>query len=316
MNELSQKQPEGGLLYSDLWADFLRAEGKDVVSGKDFFAVKQTVPLFGDYFYTPRFAPKDEIQWKALIASGKEHAIPWIRIDVSTQAQLTQIERSAEGSSVQLQKAPHNMQPKENLIIDITASEEELLAQMKGKTRYNTRLAKKKDVAIHYVTKSDEDFQQVFDLFFTMVNETATRKDVQFHPKEHYQKMFDILPENAIALFAAEHGGGVFIAANIITFYNGTATYLHGATADTHRNLMAPFALQWSAIRTAKDRGCTYYDLGGVFPESEDSGKAGITRFKKGFAPKEEFTKSEGSYDIVLSPVKYRSYRLLQKMKG
>lgn len=313
MNKCDKKQPEGGLLHSDLWAAFLRAEGKEVVSGNDFFAVKQSVPLFGDYLYTPRFAPNNEQEIKELLALGKENNVPWIRIDVATERQLQQLEHV---EYLQLRQAPHNMQPKENLIIDITVSEEEILAQMKSKTRYNTRLAKKKDVAIHYVTKSDEDFQQVFDLFFAMVEQTATRKGVQFHPKEHYQKMFDALPEESIALFAAEHGGGVFIAANIVTFYNGTATYLHGATADTHRNLMAPFALQWSAIRTAKEKGCSYYDLGGVFPESEDAGKAGITRFKKGFAPKEEFTTSQGSYDLILCPVKYKSYRLLQKMNG
>lgn len=312
MSEENNKQPEGGLLHSDHWATFLRAEGRDVIDSGHFFAVKQTVPLFGEYLYSPRFAPNNEQEIKELLAIGKEYNVPWIRVDVATEKQLQQLEHVEH---LQLHQAPHNMQPKENLIIDITVSEEELLVQMKSKTRYNVRLAKKKDVAIHYVTKSDEDFQQIFDLFFTMVEETAKRKGVHFHPKEHYQKMFDVLPEDAIALFAAEYGGGVFIAANIVTFYNGTATYLHGATADVHRNLMAPFALQWSAIKAAKQKGCKYYDLGGVFPDSEDAGKAGITRFKRGFTLKEEPITSQGSYDIILSPVKYKSYRLLQKLR-
>jgi lipid II:glycine glycyltransferase (peptidoglycan interpeptide bridge formation enzyme) len=78
---------------------------------------------------------------------------------------------------------------------------------------------------------------------------------------------------------------------------------------------MAPFLLQWQAILDAKKRGIKYYDFGGVFTESDDVGKRGITRFKFGFSPKTKPFQTAGSYDIVLNKPKYWMYKILQKIK-
>ncbi len=299
------KQPEGGLLQSKEWANALRAENKNIIEIHDndnvFFGVEQILAIVGKYIYFPRCYQITE----NLIQKFLQLNYGWIRIDVYNKQELNML--IASGKKVV--KAPHNTQPKENLIIDITKSEEELLAQMKGKTRYNIRLAKKKGVKIFHTRE-----KKYIDIFCDLVEATANRKGITFHSREHYQKMFDNISSDVLQLYVAQYDDKI-IAINIVSFYGGVATYLHGATSDEHRNTMAPFLLQWQAIKDAKAKEYHWYDFGGVFSKSNDNGKKGITRFKRGFAPHVDFFLTQGSYDIIFSRKKYYLYRFLQKWK-
>ncbi len=315
MNKQNIKQPEGGLLQSKNWADFLRAEKKEVVEiGEEekLFGVANKLPVAGEYLYIPRLTFQNnsnpektlrEIEKKVL-----EKKFGWLRTDLLNKNDLKRVK---ENLNYKVIKAPHDMQPKDHFIIDVSfLGEEELLKNMKSKTRYNIRLAEKKGVKIF----ASRDKNHLRD-FFNLVNKTAKRKNVNFHDFKHYEKMFDELPEDCIELYLAEYEGKIIVA-NIATFYNGVATYLHGGMDGEYRKLMAPFLLQWRMIRDAKEEGCVWYDFGGVFPDSDDSGKSGITRFKMSFSPKMEVFETMGTYDVVFSPVKYWIYKFLQRVKG
>ena len=300
--------PEGGLLQSKYWMDVLRAEGKDVwrvkgVSG-DVFCVNYKLPLVGRYGYCSRAYNLEKKDFEQIIKQAEDKKLSWVRFDLLDKKLVNELNKKYS-----VQKAPHNMQPKQNFIVDIDLPEEELLARMKSKTRYNIRLAKRKGVEI-LVTRE----QKYIDKFIELVGQTAKRKGVAFHEREHYQRMFDKIPDDVLQLYVAEYEGEV-IATNIVSFYGGVATYLHGATSDKYRNVMAPFLLQWQAILDAKERGLKYYDFGGIFLGSQDRGKQGITRFKIGFSPKTKPFQTAGSYDVVLNRLKYWMYRLLQRAK-
>ena len=309
------KQPEGGLLQSQVWADFLRAKKSGVVeiefNKNKFFGVVQKLPLVGKYLYIPRltFQNKENTSEaiQKIFKAIEEKKFGWVRMDLLSKKDLRSVKKYSKQKVV---KAPRDMQPKDHLIIDISVGEEELLKQMKSKARYNIRLAERKGVKI-FTSRKKEDLKKFFDL----VNKTAQRKNVSFHSFSHYQKMFETLSEDYIKLYLAEYEGKI-IAANIVTFYDGVATYLHGGLDGEYRKLMAPFLLQWKIIQDARQNDCQWYDLGGVFLNSKDDGKAGITRFKQGFSPKTEIFETMGSYDVVLCPVKYWAYCGLQKAKG
>jgi lipid II:glycine glycyltransferase (peptidoglycan interpeptide bridge formation enzyme) len=203
------------------------------------------------------------------------------------------------------------MQPKEILMMDITPSEEELLSQMKSKTRYNIRLAEKKGVVVKQ-TREPEDIE----VFLKIMQETALRKDVHFHPKEYFQAFLDFFSEDVCTLFVAVYEGKI-LAGSLVAFYEGTAYYLHGGSRDAGREVMAPHLLQWEQIREAKRRGCTKYDLGGVAIQTAPKGKdwSGITRFKRGFAPHIDPLVFPGTYDFVLHNLRYKLYSTLQKIR-
>ena len=304
-----KKRPEGGLLQSKEWAQLLSAEGKKVVNIFDRKTVKYGVlhklPIVGRYMYVPRTCNFNKLLIDDLFDKIHNNYCGWVRVDICDEKLLDIF--CAKG--VKCVKAPHNMQPKCNLIIDITKDEEELLKQMKSKTRYNIRLAQKKGVTVFCT--SDKKY---IDIFCDLVEETAHRKDLVFHSRKHYHEIFNNIPDDIIQLYIAQYNNKI-IATNIISFYGGVATYLHGATSDKYRNVMAPFLLQWQAIKDAKKRGCQWYDFGGVFPDSNNMGKKGITRFKIGFSPKTEYFITEGSYDIIISNIKYKLYTFLQKIK-
>jgi lipid II:glycine glycyltransferase (peptidoglycan interpeptide bridge formation enzyme) len=111
-----------------------------------------------------------------------------------------------------------------------------------------------------------------------------------------------------IKLFLAKHDGKV-IAGNIVAFFGDTVTYMHGASSNEFRNLMAPYALQWHCIKLAKQSGYKYYDFYGI----SDDKWPGVTRFKRGFGGKE--LEYPGTWDAVFDGVKYKIYGLLRKIR-
>jgi len=316
-NFIQSNSPDGGFLQSEHWRKFQESVGKKtfLISGDDIYAsiITHRLPIVGNYFYIPRgpVAKIFNFQFSIfnqflndLISKAEKHNAGWIRIEPNSEEELDLIRKNLSGR-LKIKKSSVDMQPREILMLDISGGEEEILAEMKQKTRYNIRLAEKKGVKI-FVSRD----QEYIDDFIRLVGITAERDKITPHPGGYYRKMFENIPGDILKLYVAEYGGKI-IAANIVLFFGGTATYMHGASANAHREVMAPYLLQWHQIQDAKKAGCERYDFGGV-----DKNKwPGITKFKTGFVPNVDPVKFLGSYDIILKPGKYNLYRALQKIK-
>lgn len=313
-------------LQSPEWARFQEMNGREVVRTESgVYGFVHTLPIVGAYLYLPRF-PGGNISdaqsiLKDLVSLAQQKKFGWIRVEPETEEILHVCERVisswGENEQVRLVKAPHDMQPRETFVMDISKSEEELLVQMKAKTRYNVRLAEKKGVRI-FMTRE----KKYRDIFLTLIEATAKRQNILPHPKSYYEKMIDAFSEEKLTLFVAEYEG-VVLAANFVLFAGDTATYLHGGTSDAHREVMAPVLLQWEQMREAKRRGCHWYDFGGVSVSAEINNHQskiaaweGITRFKLGFSPDTVPMTFPGCYDMVVDQKRYELYshlRFLQK---
>jgi peptidoglycan pentaglycine glycine transferase (the first glycine) len=203
------------------------------------------------------------------------------------------------------------VQPRRTLIVDIATDEARILAQMKSKTRYNIRLAARKGVTARQGTTAD------IEIFNDLMTVTGERNSFGVRSPGYYRMAFDLFePASLVGLFLAEYRGEPL--AGLMAFVLGdTAWYFFGASSATHRNLMAPYAVQWAAIRWAKTKGCTVYDLWGVPDEAEETlesqftqrqdGLWGVYRFKRGFGG--QLTRSVGAWDRVYSTLRYRLYR-------
>ncbi len=199
-----------------------------------------------------------------------------------------------------------NIQPQKSLLLDLRKREEEILALMHQKTRYNIRLAFKKGVKIRKGGLDD------FPAWWEIMKKTGDRDKFRLHDREHYKKMIEFFKENPgdleLKFYLAEYKGEI-IAGNIVSFFGDTATYLHGASSHQYRKLMAPYALQWQAIREAKEKGCVFYDFYGIDEEKWP----GITRFKKGFGGEE--VDRGGTRDFIFNRTWYNIYKILREIR-
>jgi lipid II:glycine glycyltransferase (peptidoglycan interpeptide bridge formation enzyme) len=313
---------DGGLLQSDEWAALQTASKRTARAfrgeGFEGSAFQHTLPFFGNYLFIPRGPVIDpdvfysEALKKELVRVANSTGSHWLRVEPQTAECLEQLRQAFGETSVVL--APHDINPRETLVVSLAGDISDWLGRMKSKTRYNVRLAEKHGVTIRF-SRASEDLEAFIDLIYA----TTNRKAIMPHPKFYYRNFLSQLPEEMCTVAIAEYNG-TSVAAALLVFFGGTAYYLHGGSSDHHRELMAPFLLHFQCMGEAKRRGALRYDFGGVRVHTKngvgDTGWDGITRFKQGFDPKAETLVFPGTYDIVLSPVRYACYRQSHRLQG
>ena len=202
------------------------------------------------------------------------------------------------------------IQFRNTVLIDLSPSEDELLAGMKQKTRYNVRLAQKKGVTVRAVTRED------LSKLYRMYAETSVRDGFLIREEGYYQtvwRTFDNLSAVAHspsipfheALIAEVNGEPV--GAVSMFYFAGQAIYLFGMSREEHREKMPNYLLQWEAIRRAKALGCKIYNLWGapnVFNESDDLWN--VFRFKEGLGG--HVMRTIGAWDFTPNPMLYKMY--------
>ncbi|MCF7844620.1 MAG: aminoacyltransferase [Kiritimatiellales bacterium] len=195
--------------------------------------------------------------------------------------------------------------PAATRIIDLTKSEEEILAQMKPKGRYNIRVAQKHGVTI-------EESRDI-DAFYELVSETTKRDKFTGHSKNHYQKFLDAL-DGSFLLFARIGQNKKPIAGLLGVFWGETGTYYYGASSASYRAVMAPYVLQWESMRLSKARGCTKYDFFGIAPIDAPNSHPwkGVSAFKEKFGG--EVIEYPEEKVVVLKPVSNSLLKLKRKI--
>lgn len=171
------------------------------------------------------------------------------------------------------------VEPRSTLCVDLRLSEDEILAGMKPKGRYNVRLAQR-----HGVTVVEDASEQGIADFLDIYHATASRQGMKPKPDSYFRTMLSVLsPVGRGTIYFAEHRG-VRLAAVLIVTFGSTATYFFGGSRNEHREVMAPYLLHFEAMRKAKAAGCSWYDFWGVAPDDNpDHPWADFSVFKRKF---------------------------------
>ena len=223
---------------------------------------------------------------------------------------------------LKLKKNAVDIQPPDTTVLDLTQSEDDILANMHSKWRYNIRLSEKKGVVIHKYDGSVLNLSEKIDTFYRLTQETILRDGNSCHSKEYY---LDLLKSSAqyladgkdvplVNLYIAEHENDE-IGAIITLFSKDEAVYLYGASSNLKRNLMPNYLLQWTAIKDAKNYGSKTYDFYGISPEEKNQNHPmhGLYMFKTNFGGK--IIHRTGSWNIPLKNI-YLLFSTAEKIRA
>ena len=194
---------------------------------------------------------------------------------------------------------------------DLRHSDDQLLAAMKQKWRYNIRLAEKRGVRIRTATDGD------MPMLYAMYAETGQRDGFIIREQEYYLDAWRAM--GATALIAEHDSAAKPLAALVLFRFAERAWYFYGMSRDEGREHMPNYLLQWAAMRWARDNGCSIYDWWGA-PEqlNEQDPMWGVYRFKEGFGA--ALVEGLGAWDYAPLPWLYKLYErwmpaLIRKMR-
>jgi len=292
------------------WQDILTKEGQQteriaVMSDGKIAAVAtvfyQSLPLGQRYAFCPMgpiIHPKEDSSeiFSALKKYFREQNCTFFRVENQTQ--------NPEKFWAEKIKKTRDLNPQTTLILNLAQTTDELLKQMRPKTRYNIRLAQKHGLTIKTEKNPDE--------FLNLLKKTGHRDGFRLHKSEHYKNILKSSLAHQITVYLR----GTPLASGIFVGFDDTFTYLFGASDYGYRNYMAPYLMQWTAIKTGQAYNYRYYDFFGIAPEGAPKNHqyAGVTRFKKGFGGR--VVSGSGTYDLIIEPKKYFFYSALRKLKS
>lgn len=235
-------------------------------------------PVIAPEHWTPAFP----VFSKELERIGHEHHVDFLRSSpfIADSQEHQQLYMNAGWK-----RAPIHMLAEHIWWLDITVTEDELLAGMRKTMRNLVRRAERDGVTMR-TGRNEADV----DTFISIHKDTVSRhgfvpyKDAYFHAQVR-----SFAAKDQVEVFIAEYDGKA-ISAAIVMYYGDLASYHHGASLSEYRKIPASYLVQWTAILEAKKRGCTRYNFWGIAPEGQDDMNvkrphpfAGVTAFKRGF---------------------------------
>lgn len=279
-------------------------DGKDLknVYQITFHPIPKTPYKIG---YLPRSNWPTDTVLEYIYAYGQKHNVIFFKLEPYVSFNQFEI----RNSKFEIKKSPHPLFPEWTMTLDLRPTKEELLKNLKSKTRYNIRLAQKKGVSIKEMS-TDEGFRIFSKLYF----ETTERQKYYGHTISYHQTIWNHLKKDIAHILVAFYEDTPLAAYELFKFHD-TFYYPYGGSSDQYRNLMGANLLMWEAILLGKRLGATKFDMWGSLPPDykQDDPWAGFTRFKEGYNA--HFTQFLPSHDLIVNSFQYKIYNGLYKLR-
>jgi lipid II:glycine glycyltransferase (peptidoglycan interpeptide bridge formation enzyme) len=310
-------------LQSYEWGEFREKEGIRVIRRGFFDGDKLTSGFQLTIHKIPRtnftigYLPKGEMPNKELITQlqqiGKEENCIFIQLEPNIIK--TETNPNLLTTNYQLRKAAHPLFTKYTFVLDLTKSEDELLAAMHPKGRYNIKVAKK-----HNVEVKEDNSEKAFEHYWRLTEETTTRQKFYAHTKHYHELQWHTFSHDTDTnkltshLFTAQYENKTLTALLFFVFHD-TIYYPYGASSNENRNVMHSNLAMWEGIRFGKKLGLTKFDMWGALGQEPDPKDSwfGFHDFKRKFGP--DHVEFIGSYDLVINPIIYQAYKVADKLR-
>ncbi len=165
--------------------------------------------------------------------------------------------RDAEGASGFVRGAGRWCCPGRTVVVPLL-DDEALLRRMRKKTRQQVRRPERRGVTVEQLTPDAAGLMTLYAL----LQDTARRTEFSIEPLSYYEGFVRHLADEAILLFARTEGG--VAAGLLITCFGHEAISHFGGSSSELRVPGATACLYFEAMRLARARGCTRFDLWGV----------------------------------------------------
>jgi lipid II:glycine glycyltransferase (peptidoglycan interpeptide bridge formation enzyme) len=308
-----QKHPEGSLWQSSQWATYQRSLGRET----RFYLLREANQILASALVIVDSTTGGFSTWdiprgplsRDMGQGATEMLLQRITDDAKNDrciALFCSPKKPLVPCPLSLVPSSRLEQPSQTRIIDLTQSEEEILAGMKQKGRYNIAVAKRHGVTVEQ--------SRDISAFGKIMKETAARDGFTPAGATRYAKFLECVPGSFLLLAYTSNKP---IAGLLGVVWNKQGIYYYGASSYVHRALMAPFSLQWEAMRFCKAQGCSSYDLFGIAPADKATTHhpwTGITRFKENFGG--EVSTYPPEQMIVLKPWAYWALRVKRRIFG
>ncbi len=310
------KHPESNFLQSPSWAETNKLIGHKIVV-KVF--EKNTVCLMiikdarrGRFLEIPG-GPLIDWSNKKLVQEifteikkiAKENHCVFVRF----RPQLPDTQKNRDIlKNINAKPALMHLHAQNTVILDLTVSEDELLAKMRRQTRYEVRRSEKMGIVVE-----ENNSDTMLTKFHAVQTSTAERQ--HFIPPT---KKTLIAEKTAFGddfkLYIAKTPENKPIAYGLILKDVHEAAYFEAASTELNHKFPGAYALLWKAIREAKQSGCKRFNLWGIAPPNSPNHRyAGVTTFKTGFGG--EVVNFIPAHDIVINRPKYLFNTIIETVR-
>jgi peptidoglycan pentaglycine glycine transferase (the first glycine) len=236
----------------------------------------------GNYYLIPH-GPivKNDADYKEVIEMAREYCAQHANINNSVALRIAPlvVQDSLHDnifSSLNFRPAPMHVHAELTWVVDISKSEDEIVAGMRKTTRHAIKKAEKDGVEVDIISDSS-----ALERFWPLYEQTTSRHGFVAFTKKLIALQAAIFGDTNM-FFAIAKYNGKDVAGAMLMQYGDTVFYYHGASVKT--TVPAAQLLQWRAMQEAKKRGMKRYNFWGIARDDEPNHPfAGITIFKKGF---------------------------------
>lgn len=188
------------------------------------------------------------------------------------------------------------VQPRRTLLMDLAREPEDLLQEMKKKTRQYIHKGEREGV----VTEETRDL----DRFLAVLRVVAERDKFGIHSRAYFETLLAAFGDRAHMLVArvGDDDAGVLMLARL----GDRAWELYGGWSGTHGEARPFYLLKWRAMLRMRALGARCYDMWGL-AEGADDPLAGVENFKLGFGG--SVAEWVGALETPVRPLLYPLWR-------
>lgn len=248
--------------------------------------LRRRVPVFGVIWYAPagpRVASTE--QFEAVCDDLRRHSPAFVVVTEPPLPATSAGDAAALASQIPgLQRINDIQFDAHTVVVDLTRSEEELLASFKQRVRRYIR--KNADATITHVTDSSG-----VDMMWSLYEQTARRAGAHIRTRDYFERFWRryLADGQGHFVFGTPAGDPEPTAAAFILHAGAIAMYKDGGSTREKDTNGLQYRVQWEAMRWAKEHGATSYDMYGTPPswQADDPQHHlhGLVQFKTGFAP-------------------------------